>query len=306
MRRHHHALLAFASFLLLAPGCIIQSSSSNDVCADNRCNSGNPKGPVHGLNATGGVDVTASEAWPGRPAEPAPLTDAEVAQACVALGACVDPLDKPAVLTGLCVGPDGIEERANPTNFKNERRSFVLRTALAAKSDCTKINAIETERPKEIFCEEDGCWWQSSSLPIPAVSCSGDIATLRTGDKSFTRDCSRAYQKCDPTSATGCTDRHTTACDPKATDRCDGDIRLGCSGNGRVSFRDCTRVTGGKCVDKGGGDAKCIYPSAGKCGTGASTCTTDGKVSVCVAGDFQIVDCVALGWTKCDAGRCVK
>lgn len=177
---------------------------------------------------------------------------------------------------------------------------------MAGKNDCATLNKLDTDRPASIFCEEDGCWWTSSTLPIPAVSCAGDVATMQTGDRTFTRDCSRAYQTCDPTSPTGCTDRHTTACDPAATDRCDGAIRLGCSGNGRVSFRDCTRVAGGMCQEQPDGKASCVYPNAGKCSNGSSTCTTDGKVSVCVAGDLVSVDCAALGWSKCEAGRCVK
>src|SRR6185369_12671694 len=115
MRRHQLAPFAFVSSLLLAPSGIFgcSSSSSSDPCGESRCDSGNPKGPVHGLNAAGAVDITAAEAWPGRPAEPTPLSATEVAQACVAIGSCLDPSTKPAVLIGLCTGPDAFEERAN-------------------------------------------------------------------------------------------------------------------------------------------------------------------------------------------------
>lgn len=297
-------VLALASLAaLLSVGCVV-TTHDDSPCAADACFSGRPMGPVHGVRADGRVDVTATQAWPGRLAEPPGLTAVERARACVALGACIDPTQSPAVLTGLCVLPDGGEERAIPGGGIAERRSWVLRSALAGGS-CKQLTSLETPRPSEIYCEESGCWWTSSTVQIPKVSCAGDVATLVTSKGTFTRDCSHALQKCDPTSPTACTDRHPVACDPAGKDRCDGAIRLGCDRNGRVSFRDCSRIAGGTCKEGPDGTASCVYPDAGLCETGASTCTTDGSaVSVCVDGAPTTVACSSIGLTKCVAGRC--
>jgi len=307
------SVLRFAmASLSIAVGCSSGGgSTAPSPCANNRCDSSKPSGPTHGVRSDGRVDVTAADAWPGRPNEPAALTPQQLAQTCVALAACLDPSTSPATLTGLCVLPDGSEERAIPSSLSsdvyNERRSFVFSSALAGKNDCATLNALDTKRDNEIVCEEDGCWWSSNNWPIPTVSCAGDVAQMVTNNRTIVRDCARAWQKCDPTSPTGCTDRHTTGCDPKGTDRCDGDIKLGCSGNGRVSFHDCTRVAGGHCQEKSADTAACVYLDAAKCTAGsASTCTTDGKVSVCVGGDFVLVDCTTIGWSKCNGGVCAK
>jgi hypothetical protein len=295
-------LLPLASIVLFATACTV----APDPCAGERCDTGTPGGPVYGKRADGRVDVTASQAWPARTTEPAPLTAAEVAKACVALGSCLDTKDSPATLVGLCAMPDGSEERAVPAGKTNERRSWVLRAALEGGS-CDALKSLETERAKEIYCEEDGCWWSSSTVPAPTVSCAGDVATMKAQDgRVLTRDCSRAYQKCDATSPTGCTDRHPASCDASAKDRCDGAIKLGCDHAGRVSFHDCARVAGGTCVENADGSAACVYPDAKKCSVpSASTCSGT-KVSVCVGGALEEVDCTALGFTACDAGRCVK
>ncbi|MGZ3419086.1 MAG: hypothetical protein ACXVEE_14540 [Polyangiales bacterium] len=278
-----------------------------DRCANDACNTGTPKGPVYGKRADGRIEVTADQAWPARASEPAALTGVELARACVALGSCLETKDEPATLIGLCTMPDGSEERAVPEGEKSERRSFVLRTALAGGS-CATLNSLETPRAKEIYCEEDGCWWTSSAVTPPTVTCAGDVATMKIEDgRVLTRDCSRAYQKCDTTSPTGCSDRRPVACDPAAKDRCDGNIKLGCDHAGRVSFHDCGRVAGGGCAEDADGSASCVYPDAKKCNVpAASTCADATSVSVCVAGDTQKVDCTTLGFTKCEAGRCVK
>jgi hypothetical protein len=295
-------LLPIALFALSAAACTV----TPDPCADGKCDTSTPTGPVHGKTADGRVDVTAAQAWPSRPVEAAPLTPAEVAKACVALGSCLDTKDSPATLIGLCVLPDGSEERAIPSGKTNERRSFVLRQALAGGT-CDALKSLETPRDPQIYCEEDGCWWSSTSSPAPTVTCAGAVATLKADDgKVITRDCSRAYQTCDATSPTGCSDRHPVACDASAKDRCDGAVKLGCDHAGRVSFHDCGRVAGGSCAENADGSASCVYPDAGKCSTSASKCVDATKVSVCVAGDVQEVDCTTLGFTKCDAGRCTK
>lgn len=296
------ALMACAS----APGCIVHSHSS-DPCADDACNTGTPAGPIHGKRADGRVDVTAAQAWPARSPEPPPLDPSQLARACVTLGSCLSPADSPATLIGLCTLPDGSEERAIPEGEKYERRSWELARALAGGSCDTLLN-LTTKRDPDIYCEEDGCWWSSASTTVPHVSCSGDVATLVTNKGSFQRDCSHAFQRCDPTSPTGCSDRRPVACDAAATDRCDGDIKLGCDHSGRVSFHDCARVAGGRCEEHADGSAACVYPDGKACTSGAaSTCTGDGSaVSVCVGGEPIAVDCASLGYTSCAAGRCVK
>ncbi|MBK7399359.1 MAG: hypothetical protein IPJ34_24610 [Myxococcales bacterium] len=298
------SLLALAC-LLPVVGCVV-TTHDDGPCADGACYSGKPTGPVHGLRSDGRVDVTAAEAWPARVAEPPGLSAIERARACVALGACLGAASDPAVLTGLCVLPDAAEERAIPSSKLAERRSWVLRTALAGKS-CTELLALETPLTSNVYCEESGCWWTSNAEPIPKVTCAGEVATMVTAGKSYVRDCSHAYQKCDPTSPTGCTDRHPVACDPAGKDRCDGSVRLGCDHNGRVSFRDCARIAGGTCKEGADGTASCVYPDADTCSTSASKCSADGKsVAVCVDGATTHVDCTSLGYTRCDAGRCVK
>ncbi len=295
-------LLPLACIVLLGAACSIDSDPAPTVPASGKPA---PSGPVYGTRPDGRVDVTAAQAWPSRIAEPAPLTPLEVARACVALGSCRDPSASPATLVGLCALPDAAEERAIPQHEKNERRSWVLRRALAGAS-CETLNDIETERPFDIYCEESGCWWIGTRTPT--VTCAGDVATMKVADgRTITRDCSHAYQKCSTTSETGCTDRAPVACDGLGKDRCDGAIKLGCDRSSRVSFRDCTRVAGGTCMENADGSAQCVYPDAKKCSVpSASTCSVDStKVSVCVAGEPQEVECTALGFTKCDSGRCV-
>jgi hypothetical protein len=311
------SIFAVAAASILTPGCIFFADDDDHAipvgCPEGeRCDSSQPLGPVHGLRSDGTVDVTADEAWPNRPTEPPPLSAEELAQACARLAACtpVDPDtgtvdDARRMLLALCVDPIQAyfwEERAVPTSSKNERWTFEARAILASTGDCNAVVDTSTQRPDEIVCQEDGCWWFSLTKPIPTVTCNGDVALLATVDASFTRDCSRAFAKCDESSPTGCTDRPPVACEHPASDRCDGAVRIGCDGEGRVSFHDCGRVPGGTCGEVGDG-LGCVYPTSSAC-TAGPQCTGD-TLSLCVFGEAVNVDCKALGMAACANGRCV-
>lgn len=302
-----------AAFVSSAAGCGSLDKQEGSGCPSGEiCDTGTPEGPVHGLRADGTVDITPAEAWPNRAAEPAPLTAEELGAACAALAACieVEPPDDGTVedtrrlLQAICVKPSQSyfwEERAVPTIEKNERWTFEAREIVATAGGCATALAATTRRAEEIYCEEAGCWWTSPTKPAPAVTCSGDIATLETAGETITRDCSRAFAACDPQSPTGCTDRAPTACEHPAKDRCDGDVRLGCDGNGRVSFHDCARAPGGQCLDGVDGPA-CVYPDE-TCATPPAGCTGS-SLQLCVMGALVDVDCTALGLSGCNAGLC--
>lgn len=276
------------------------------------CDSSEGIGPVHAKRADGSVGVSVDEAWPNRPAEAAPLDAAELAGACAALAACV-PIGGGADMTdeetrhlymALCLDASSSyfwEERAVPSSGKNERWTYEAREILASGS-CAGVLSAQTDRPAPIVCEEAGCWWSSPDLPVPTVTCAGDVATLSTAGKTFTRDCARALSTCSETSPTGCADRAPVACEHPAKDRCDGDVRLGCDGAGRVSFHDCARVPGGTCGAREDGSLGCIYPSD-DCGT-QPTCEGD-VLTTCALGESVQVDCKALGLGACVGGLCV-
>lgn len=308
-----HATVALV-VLSLAPAC--GSGEAFEQESPSVCPAAS--GPAHGMTADGRVDVTAVEAWPNRPAEPAALTRAEIAAACAVLVAC-----NPQIAAGLDAGgpqPDGgasgadqalavalctdganmWEERAVPSPKSNERWSFEARAMIAAHGDCAAIAAIETARPDAIVCEEDGCYWNGAGAP--SVSCNGDVATLVTGGSVFTRDCSRAYLRCDASSRTGCAERPQIACDPSGLDRCDGNVKLGCDHCGVVSFHDCSLFPAGQCAEQTGG-ARCAYANAGACTPADQRC--DGStLLVCVAGELVATDCQALGLGGCVDRHC--
>ncbi len=301
------------AFSVIALGC--GSTSGDPSCPSGKlCNSGKPSGPVYGLRADGTVDITTTEVWPNRQPESAPLSADELARACAALAACVEvePPDVGTVedsrrlLLAICIKPEQSyfwEERAVPTIKKNERWSFEARAILAAGGDCQAVLAVSTERAAEITCEEVGCWWASKSLPIPEVTCAGDVATLQTAGRTITRDCSRAFATCANESPTGCTDRAPVACEHPAKDRCDGSVRLGCDGTGRVSFHDCSRVPGGTCADTADGPG-CVYPNDSTCPAVPYGCNGS-MLSLCVLGTAVELDCIALGFAGCTSGVCV-
>lgn len=310
-----------AAIVLLALGCASATTvdpsgaaGASGCPAGKVCHSGNPSGTPRPLRTDGTVDVTPKEAWPNRATEPAPLSAEELLAACAAYAACadVDPTDgdvKSArrLMQSLCLKPpEFYEERAVPITLPtplNERWTYQAREAIEAGGNCALVMAASTRRPAEIFCEEVGCWWTSPKLPIPKVTCAGDVATLATGDETFTRDCSRALTRCDPSSPTGCTDRAPTGCVHPAKDRCDGDIRLGCDGTGRLSFHDCSRVLGGVCADTAAGPA-CVYPSA-DCAPGTPQGCNGTILRGCVLESAVGFDCVAGGFASCEDGLCV-
>jgi hypothetical protein len=266
---------------------------------------------VHGLTADGRVNVTASEAWPGRPTVP-PLTAIEVLSACAKLAACFNfpppdggttDADKAAV-DGMrsCVDPSThiFEERAIPEIGQNERWTYKVRT-IVASAGCSGV-LVGTKLPTGIVCQEDGCWWGDPKLPT--TSCQGDVATLTTDKGSFTRDCSHSYTTCSTTSGTGCTDRPRVACESSGNDRCDGDVKLGCDRCGLVSFHDCGAM-GGHCMENPGG-AACVYPDAGQCAKTDSPTCAGNVLTLCVGGTPTSLDCVALGLKGCANGHCTN
>jgi hypothetical protein len=299
---------------LLLVACSSTSENPKGGCPSGKvCNSGKPQGPVHGLRADGTVDITPAEAWPNRGQEQAPLSADELAQACSLLAACVDvDLSKGGtedsarqLLLAVCIKPSQSyfwEERAVPTQGKNERWTYEARELIANKG-CNALTQSSTPRAEQIQCEEVGCWWQSSTEPIPTVSCNGNLATFVAGSTTVTRDCAAAFATCDIASPTGCTDRAPTACQHPAKDRCDGDIRIGCDGTGRVSFHDCSRVPGGKCATDATGAVGCVYPET-TC-SAPSGCNGD-ILTLCVLGQNVDVDCKALGLSGCANGYCTR
>ena len=308
MHPHRRLLMPSLALVVLA---LVPACAAKHVCDDDACTSSKPTGVVHGVRPDGRVDVSARDAWPSRAAEPGPLTAVEIAQACAILGACGESTAHPpsagdddalAMITSLCAFPEGSEERAIPKDKSNERWSWQVRAILAAPR-CDAVSALPTTREESIRCEEDGCWWSSSTLPLPAVTCAGDVATMTTEGKTITRDCAHAYAKCDASSPTGCTDRHPVACDAKGKDRCDGDVKLGCDSSGRVSFHDCTRDPGSHCVESADG-AKCTPAETSSCQLQDQRC--DGsKLTVCVSGAKTVVDCADFGFS-CRNGHCAR
>jgi hypothetical protein len=283
-----------------------------------------PRMPIHGVAADGRVDITAAEAWPMRPTEPAPLSRDDLARACVTLAACLyvddvssafdlnvargrawfaqscanpGPSDDVGSLFGEGAGRS--EEYVIPLSHTANRLPWLSQAALAAKGDCAKVLATRSARPAPLVCASHGCWWKDLST---SVKCSGSVATIVGSTATYTRDCSHSLTTCDPTSVTGCADRPIISCDPVAGDRCDGNIKLGCRKTGFLSYRDCSWY-GGKCVEDPGGKAHCQY--AASCPDREPTCTGT-TLHLCTLGEPISVDCVELGFSGCDRGRCYR
>jgi hypothetical protein len=281
-----HGLLV--TLALATPGCFFPASDDDGESGvggsgGSGGSGGTPPQPI------GPVASNATEAWPKKP-DVAPITVEQIASACVAQVACQSGTN-PVLETELCIGQiTWSAERAIPLSNLlrlQERAEFLVPCVLESAGDCAAVAACATGRNNAIYCEEDGCRPDSGQNFL--VSCEGAIATLADESGSFTRDCSRAFAECDPTSKTGCTDRQFTACPASGStaDRCDGNIRLGCDGAGQVSYHDCSRM-GGVCGTTPEGKQDCIYTSPPDAGcedpTGLSGTCTSGQLSVCVLG----------------------
>jgi hypothetical protein len=262
---------------------------------------------VHGLTPDGRVNVTAAEAWPNRPAEPAPPTAADMLGACAILSACFSQIGDAGAssdadqIKGIasCLDPKShpFEERAIPELDQSERWSFKVHNILSKKG-CGGV-LIGSKRPHEVYCEEGGCWW-SGAMP-PTVTCQGTVATF-SGGGAGTRDCAGSYGTCSTTSPSGCTDRARVACESAGKDRCDGDVKLGCDRCELVSFHDCS-LQGGHCSENAAG-AACVYPDAAAC-TAAPSCSGS-MLTFCSQGAPTTIDCVALGLAGCSNGHCTQ
>ncbi len=245
-----------------------------------------------GAEPSGPVASDAAEAFPDRPTGVPVITPVEIASACADSAACIEDRAQYSTsdlygLVALCVeDARWSAERAVPMSdfsHNGERAEYYVRCVLDHAGDCNAVNACRTDRDPAITCQEDGCTAPAGTT----FSCDGSVAHVTIGGTSSERDCARAYAACDPSSATGCTDRQYTACpaDGEQADRCDGDVRLGCDSAGQVSYHDCSRM-GGHCGDAGDGSQDCIYP-----GTPAPDCSADTpKLPECI-GD-QIAVCL--------------
>jgi hypothetical protein len=270
-----------------------------------------PDGPTHGVRPDGRVDVTAKDAWPDRPPKAPLLTSGEVAEGCAILAACLDYslvseaglwderywrfLVQNFCLSG-AVQPLAVNaaERVIPLTgpiAAAESWDFMLRSALEAQGDCSRVKAAFTERDPVIGCQEDGCF----STEERTVTCAGDVASYK--ETGRTRDCSRSGMRCSTKSPTGCTDRPLVLCTSGGKDRCDGEIKLGCDDCGFVSFHDCS-WNGGHCEETPGG-AQCVPPGDSSTCAQCSHCNGS-KLSLCVSGTQAEVDCNSVGMTCSD------
>jgi hypothetical protein len=235
------------------------------------CGSSPDDGGQPNPSGQGPVATNASEAWPTAPENVPGISSSDILRACSIAGSCSSEVssydtETRTGLVDLCVYDTVFSaERAVPISGftqANERAEFWTRCVLDNADSCDAVEACKTKRDTAIYCQEDGC----RATEKLAVSCAGDVATLDTGSRSFSRDCARAYAKCDTQSPTGCTDRHYSQCAPEAAgagagDRCDGSVRLGCDGGSQVSYRDCTRL-GGSCGAIPGDGQSCVYTAA--------------------------------------------
>lgn len=219
----------------------------------------------------GRVAGDAEEAWPGHQPEPKPLTPEQLARGCAVMADCWSETGANRLLdVELCILAAAFSiERSIPWSgyalllasrghgYSNERTEVALRCALENAQDCREVDGCLTERTDLILCEEDGC---RSKVPF-AVSCDGDVATLRHGLKTVARDCALAAAVCTELSETGCTDRPFTACPVElgTPDWCDGNVLLGCDSYGQLTYHDCSRL-GGECTESANSAASCAYP----------------------------------------------
>lgn len=246
------------------------------------------------------VAHNAGEAFPDKPASVPVLTAEDIVRACALRIGCTT---LPPTQSGRLAREAGCiyfviwsAERAIPISswplwYWNERAGYFVRCTLRSAGDCRAIGACGTSRLFDMYCEEDGC---DASLGAP-FTCDGSVASIQTDGGVVTRDCARAYARCDPSSVTGCTDRHFTACPPGGTkaDHCDGNVRLGCDRLGYVSYHDCARM-GGICGVEPDGREGCIY-NGGKtdprCQDLAVTPRCVGsKLEACALGQFVSLD----------------
>lgn len=264
------------------------------LLAASACNSSIDDGDTTLGPSQGPVATNAAEAWPDAPADVPAITPEGVLEACSIAGACSQEVmqydtSTRTALIDLCVF-DAIfsAERAIPLSgfvASNERPEFWVKCVLDNAQACDLVDSCRTERDTSVVCQEDGCDGPDGAK----VSCEGDVATVTTNDRSFVRDCARAFAKCDPESTTGCADRPFTQCPAGSPgiDRCEGNVRLGCDGFNQVSYHDCARL-GGSCGEESDGTQGCVYPGdpAPECsGSQIAMAACEGsKLSACVNG----------------------
>ncbi len=290
---HKLGLITFAGIALLASGCVV-NASDNGNAGGTGGSGGSAQNPV------GPVANNASEAFPDKPASVPALTAQEIVQACATDMACAMSDAKYTQkdrLNGIALCVTNVTwsaERAIPMSdltFKNERAEYYVGCVNQHAGDCAAVAKCSSGRDPDISCQEDGCRGPAGAQ----VTCQGTIATITAGSKIIKRDCALAFAECDPSSATGCTDRHFTACPANGThaDHCDGDVRLGCDAAGQVSYHDCSRM-GGTCGATPDGHQGCVYTD----GTPDADCVA-GKLPTCNGSTLGV--CVNQRLVKVDA-----
>lgn len=260
------------------------------------------------------ANFDASRAWPKRQPEVA-MSRVAFAEACAIVGACGLLPGDARNITAACAQevprdellaiPLGSTQQTlfPPLDVRFGYLVDALRATLATTGDCERARALLVPRPEPLVCSSEGCRWRSADPP--EVTCRGDVATLVGPLGVHQRDCAAVSAICDPSSATGCTDRPIVECHPSTRDRCRGAVKLGCSGSGQVSFEDCGRIEGGVCVDDPDQlGSSCQVPRGAECTSADQRCDAQGRLELCALGAKIVVDCLALGLSACVDGAC--
>lgn len=133
----------------------------------------------------------------------------------------------------------------------------------------------------------------------PKPGCRGDHVELCLGEAMFLQDCARQGQRCvlHADGGAGCVGEVT--CAPGFEGRCEGSVAVFCQFEGTLSRTDCAVNPTKRRCEKGA----CV-PTGTECQDLRVAC--EGKtITWCQDGFFKQVDCVAAGFTGCDAGACV-
>jgi hypothetical protein len=136
--------------------------------------------------------------------------------------------------------------------------------------------------------------------PDAERQCRGDVAEICSGSSGplLRGDCGRFGWTCgegekgvDCVGKTSCASNTEPACDGTAIVACNGgyESRLDCAANPTKR-----RCVGGKCAPTG---EECLLSDSPRC--------EDSSLSFCADGFLITLDCMDLGFSACDKGRCV-